>query len=362
MESSPATKMIYRYLGNSGIKVSLLSMGTMLVDYSTENEKTWLECAKYAKEAGVNYFDSAEMYGYGKGDELLGRAIKENEWRREDLVIAVKVFFGNNVNAIGLSRKKIIEATKSSLKRMDLEYCDIVYAHTFDPETPLEETCRAFNWLIKKGYALYWGTSSWPEDIIMKAIKLCDEKGWDRPIVEQYKVEKGYERLSEEYGYGFAARSSLASGILSGKYNNDTIPKDSRFGKNESLKEIAWLKYFPEETKDETLEALKKFSDLAEENKATPSQLALAWITSNKDIHTCIFGASSLDQCKENLDSLETTVNWNEDLEKKVNEIFKNQPIPGFDAKKWSLMPPRRDQRLNLELKLGEIQYKSDYV
>ena len=186
MEStSDKPKMVYRYLGNSGLKVSLFSFGTMLKEYNTETEATWLECAKYAHDHGINYFDSAEMYGAGKGDKLLGRAIKEHGWRREDLVISVKMFGGSTPNTNGLSRKKIIESTMKSLKNMDLEYCDLVFAHRWETETPLEETCRAFNWLIKKGYALYWATSAWPEDMIVEAIKICDKNRWHRPIADQ---------------------------------------------------------------------------------------------------------------------------------------------------------------------------------
>ena len=140
--------MVYRYLGNTGLKVSLISFGTMLVNYDEESEQTWIDCAKLAYEAGVNYFDSAEMYGMGKGDRLLGRAIKENGWKREDLVISVKMFFGITPTTMGLSRKKIIESTLNSLKNMGLDYCDLVFAHRWEVETPLEEIWKAFNWLI----------------------------------------------------------------------------------------------------------------------------------------------------------------------------------------------------------------------
>jgi aryl-alcohol dehydrogenase-like predicted oxidoreductase len=185
MEKDGKSKMVYRYLGNTGMKVSLFAFGTMLVDYTEETEKNWIECADHAFKAGINFFDSAEMYGRGKGDALLGRAIKELGWRREDLVISCKMFGGMTENTNGLSRKKIIESCKNSLKHMGLEYCDIVFAHRWETDTPLEETCRAFNWLIKKGYALYWATSAWPEDLIMEAIKICDKHGWYRPIADQ---------------------------------------------------------------------------------------------------------------------------------------------------------------------------------
>ena len=172
MEAKVNPKMIYRYLGNTGLKVSLLSYGTMLSEYTEETEARWQECAKYAFENGINYFDSSDMYGAGKGDKMLGRTIKENGWEREDLVISVKTFFGFSPNRGGLSRKKIIESVKASLKDMGLDYCDIVFAHRWETETPLEETCKAFNWLINKGYAFYWSTSAWPEEMIIEAIKL----------------------------------------------------------------------------------------------------------------------------------------------------------------------------------------------
>ena len=148
--------MVYRYLGNTGLKVSLIAFGTMLVDYSEESQQSWIKCAKLAFEAGVNYFDSAEVYGFGEGDKLLGRAIRENGWKREDIIVSIKMFNGFTPTTSGLSRKKIIESTLNSLKNMGLDYCDLVFAHRWETETPLEETCKAFNWLIKKGYATYW--------------------------------------------------------------------------------------------------------------------------------------------------------------------------------------------------------------
>ena len=163
--------MIYRYLGNTGLKVSILSFGTMLAKHTEKDESQWLECAKAAYDAGVNYFDSAEIYGRGQGDELLGKAIKDFGWNRDSLVISVKISnFGKGPNDHFMSRKHIIEGTKASLKRMELDYCDLVFSHRPDFEAPLEETCRAFDWLIRKGYARYWATSAWPTEMIHEAI------------------------------------------------------------------------------------------------------------------------------------------------------------------------------------------------
>ncbi|CAI2373345.1 unnamed protein product [Moneuplotes crassus] len=369
MESSDKSKMVYRYLGNSGLKVSLLSFGTMLTEHTEETEKAWLECAKLAFDSGINYFDSAEVYGFGKGDELLGRAIKENEWRREDLVIAVKFFIGSGPNRNGLSRKKIIEATRASLKRMDLDYCDIVYAHRDDHETPLEEICRAFNWLIKKGYAFYWGTSAWPADMITEAIKICDQHGWYRPVVDQAEynclvrqhLEKSNVRLFENYRYGISAWSPLGGGFLTGKYNDGVIPDDSRYGKNDMFKGFAWDKYIGEHIKEKTLKILKGLKELADELGVTQAQLALAWVLVNQDVSTCIIGASKVSQLKSNLGALDLIAKWDKDLEAKVEAILDNTPQRDFNFKHWGVLPARREKVVKYNTKLGQIEYKDDY-
>ena len=230
--------MPYRYLGNSGLKVSVLSYGTMLMDYTEENNLKWIECAKALFKAGVNYFDSSEFYGFGQGDRNLGRAIKEFECERKDLVIAVKVFHGGfGPNRRGLSRKHIIEATKRCLKNMDLEYCDLVFAHRPSYNIDLEETCKAFGWLVNKGYAKYWCTSTWESEMIAEAIKICEILDIPAPIADQCEysclqreiVEKDYRRLFERFGYGTTVWSPLAGGLLTGKYNDGAIVEDSRY-------------------------------------------------------------------------------------------------------------------------------------
>lgn len=365
-KSEEKFKMVYRYLGNTGLKVSILSFGTMLANYTEETEKTWIECAKVAHQHGINYFDSAEMYGYGKGDEMLGRAIKENGWRREDLVISVKMFFGTSPNTNGLSRKKIIESTKKSLKKMGLDYCDIVFAHRWELETPLEETCRAFNWLIKKGYALYWATSAWPEDVIIDAIKICDKHGWIRPVADQCEynllvrehVEKSYTRLFKNYGYGTTVWSPLGGGMLTGKYNDLEIPEGSRYDVNPMFKNFAWEKYAGESRKEKTKKMLYAVKDLADEIGATQAQLALAWILVNKDVSSCIIGATSVDQLMNNLKALDVAANWSPEFEEKMNSILDNQPAPLISFLTYAPFPSRRSERLNYKLELGKVEYR----
>lgn len=186
MDGESEIKMPYRYLGNSGLKVSILSFGTMLMDYSEESNNNWIECAKAAYKAGINYFDSAEFYGLGQADRNLGNAIKEFGCERKDLVIAVKIYRnGTGCNEGGMSRKHIVEGCLNSLKNMDLDYCDLVFSHRESRDIELEETCRAFNWLIKKGYARYWATSMWESESIVEAIKICENLGLEPPIAEQ---------------------------------------------------------------------------------------------------------------------------------------------------------------------------------
>lgn len=268
MAEEAKSTMTYRYLGNSGLKVSVLSFGTMLTNYFEEDNENWLECAKAAYNAGVNLFDTAEIYGMGDGDRLLGRAIKENGWKRDSLVISIKIMYGGSgPNDSFMSRKHIIEGCKASLKRIGIEYADLIFSHRPDFETPLEETCRAFSWLIEKGYAKYWCTSTWPPTMITEAIELCDELGLHKPIADQcqynmmhrHEVEAVYRRTFERYGYGTTVWSPLAMGFLTGKYNDGTIPADSRFGKSDAFKGMAWNRVMEG---DQVEERKKMFGDL----------------------------------------------------------------------------------------------------
>jgi aryl-alcohol dehydrogenase-like predicted oxidoreductase len=293
MDSSEI-KMPYRHLGNSGLKVSILSFGTMLMDYDEEKNTEWVEIAKAAFKAGINYFDSAEFYGLGQGDRNLGRAIKEFECDRKNVVVAVKIYkSGFKPTEGGMSRKHIIEGCLRSLKNMDLEYCDLVFSHRQSFEIDLEETCRAFNWLIKKGYAKYWCTSMWSSEAIVEAIKICEDLGLAPPIADQCEyncltrdhVEKDYRRIFERFGYGTTTWSPLCGGILTGKYNDGTIEEGNRY-ESEFMKAFSWDRYMGDNVKGKTLEILKGLKEYSEELGVTQAQLALAWVIVNKDVST----------------------------------------------------------------------------
>ncbi len=177
--------MEYRYLGNSGLKVSVLSFGNWLNSNKPEDYEITRDAMKLCFENGVNFFDTAEIYGFGQAETIMGNAIKELKLKREEIVVSTKIFkVGPGVNDTFLSRKHIVEAINNSLKRLQLEYVDVVFCHRPDYETPLEETCRAMHWIIENNKAFYWGTSEWPADRIAKAVEICDKLGLHKPIVE----------------------------------------------------------------------------------------------------------------------------------------------------------------------------------
>lgn len=366
MESTEGIKMPYRYLGNSGLKVSVLSFGTMLMSYTEEDNQNWIECAKAAYKAGINYFDSAEFYGFGQGDKNLGKAIKEFGCDRKDLVIAVKVFRGGlGVNSSGMSRKHIIEGTLKCLKNMDLEYCDLVFSHRQSRTIDLEETCRAFNWLIKKGYAKYWCTSMWDNETITEAIKICEQLGLSPPIADQCEysclardhVEKDYRRIFERFGYGTTVWSPLCGGILTGKYNDGNIEPGNRY-ENPFIKQMMWDRYMGDSIKEKTLGILKGMKEFAEELGCTQSQLSLAWVLVNKDVSTCITGATKVSQIESNIAALKIASEWNEEKEERMKSILNNEPTPRIDFVTFQPDKGRRSISITYDLQLGKVEPK----
>ncbi|KAL8122017.1 hypothetical protein AgCh_018664 [Apium graveolens] len=230
--------MQYKNLGRSGLKVSQLSYGAWVSfgnQLDVKDAKALLQCCR---DNGVNFFDNAEVYANGRAEEIMGQAIRELGWKRSDVVISTKIFWGGSgPNDKGLSRKHIIEGTKACLKRLEMEYVDLIYCHRPDTSTPIEETVRAMNYVIDQGMAYYWGTSEWSAQQITEACGVAEKLGLVGPIVEQpeynllsrHKVEVEYLPLYTNYGLGLTTWSPLASGVLTGKYNTGNIPQDSRF-------------------------------------------------------------------------------------------------------------------------------------
>jgi aryl-alcohol dehydrogenase-like predicted oxidoreductase len=269
-----APKMIYRYLGNSGLQVSVLSYGNWINSNTKETYELTRDAIKKCFDAGINFFDTAEVYGMGVAETVMGNAFKELNLPREELVVSTKIMQSSGdqlkVNDRFMSKKHIIEGLKNCLIRLQLDYVDVVYSHRPDYDTPLEETCRAFNICIEQGLAYYWGTSEWPADLIVRAIEICERENYHKPIVEQCqynmlhrnRFEKEYRRLFSDYNYGTTIWSPLHGGLLSGKYNDGEKPEDSRF-QVQTMFDGTWNKWFGPETKANTVTNFKKLAELA---------------------------------------------------------------------------------------------------
>jgi len=354
------TSMTYRYLGNTGLKVSLLSFGTWLTAHSPTEEANIIACVKKCWEHGINFFDTAEIYGMGVAETILGKALKELNVPRENLVISTKIIkIGTDVNGLGLGRKHLIEGLRNSLKRLQLDYVDVVFCHRPDYEVPLRETLMGMHTLVESGLAFYWATSEWPADLITEAIVLCEVNGWHLPIAEQCqyntvfrdRFEKEYARLFQTRKYGTTIWSPLAGGILSGKYNDGNAPEGSRYKENDFAKNTVWPRYFNDAKKEDTIKMLKGLEQIAKDVGCSQAQLALAWTLVNGDVSTCIFGASNTNQIDENMKSLEVAKNWTRELEDKIEAVFGNRPTPEMNYRTWAPMTPRRIEALDLGLK-----------
>ncbi len=311
--------MKYKNLGKSGIKVSELSFGSWITFGNTLDVKNVKTCMRKAFDLGINFFDNAEVYSKGDAELLMGEAIKD--YRREDLVISTKIYWGGNgPNDTGLSWKHLVEGTRNSLKRLKLEYVDLLFCHRPDPSTPIEETVRALDFIIKSGYAFYWGTSEWSAQQIEKAFIAAEKFNCIPPTMEQPqynllvrdKVEKEYLEIIKKYNLGLTTWSPLASGILSGKYNNG-IPKGSRLDSNE------WLR---QELTPTNISKVKKLADVAKQLDCSLAQLAIAWCLKNENVSTVITGASSVSQIEENVKALVVKDRITDIVKKDIEKIL----------------------------------------
>jgi len=330
--------MEYRRLGKAGVKVSLFSFGSWVTINGKTDEDLVLEMLKTSIEAGVNFIDTAEGYGSGEAEIQLGKALKKGGFNRQELVISTKIFFGaggvKGPNAKGLSHKHVIEGLNASLKRLDLEYVDVVFAHRPDYETPIEETVRAFTQIINQGKAFYWGTSEWSANQIQEAYSIARREHLVPPVVEQpqynlftrERVEKEYSPLypPNEIGLGTTIWSPLAYGLLTGKYNNG-IPEGTRLTQD-FFKDTA--KSLSEEVGKQKIEKVKALTEIATELGASVSQVALAWCAKNPAVSTVILGASSIAQLKENLGAVAVVPKLTPEVLERIEQIFGNKPEP----------------------------------
>ena len=301
--------MEYRRLGHAGIKVSLLSFGSWVTFHNQLGTDTALDCMQAAWEAGVNFFDNAEVYAGGKSEEIMGAAFRELGWPRESYLVSTKLYWGlrdgPNTKKT-LNRKYLLQGIEGSLDRLDLDFVDMVFCHRPDPQTPIEETVWAMHDMVSSGLALYWGTSEWPAHAIADAYEIAERYHLRKPVMEQpqynllarERVEEEYAPLYEKYGMGTTVWSPLASGALTGKYL-DGVPEDSRA----TLPGYEWLREII--VSEDGKETVRRVVDVAKELGCSAAQLAIAWCAKNPHVSTVITGASRVDQVRQNMEALE---------------------------------------------------------
>jgi voltage-dependent potassium channel beta subunit len=324
--------MQYRYLGRSGLQVSALSLGGWVTWGDQVGEDIAHDTMVEAYQHGVNFFDTAEVYAEGRSEIAMGKAIKRAGWKRSELVLSTKIFWGpgDGVNDTGLSRKHIIEGLDASLARLQLEYVDLLFCHRPDKRTPIEETVRAMTHVINQGKAFYWGTSEWSAQEIMEAHLIARREHLIPPLMEQpeynmfarERFEKEYERLYSEFGLGTTIWSPLASGLLTGKYN-DGLPEGTRA----TLPGYEWLRErFEKPETTQKIEKVKQLEPIAQELNCTLAQLALAWCLTNPNVSTVITGASKVSQVTENMKALDVLPKLTADVLDRIEQILQNKP------------------------------------
>jgi len=320
--------MQYRHLGRSGLNVSALSYGSWVTFGDQIDVERAAECMQIAYDHGVNFFDNAEAYAGGQSEVMMGEIIQEKGWTRSDLVVSTKIFWGGDgPNDTGLSRKHVIEGTEAALDRLQMDYVDLVFCHRPDVETPIEETVRAMSYLVDQGYAYYWGTSEWSAEQIRTAYEIAERKHLVPPTMEQpqynmfhrERVEAEYAPLYDDLGLGTTIWSPLASGVLTGKYN-DGVPSDSRL----ATEGYEWLR--DAVLTEERLSTVRALTEVADAMDATTAQLAIAWCLQNPNVSTVLTGASKPHQVEENMQALDVAERLTDEHLERIEAILDNAP------------------------------------
>jgi voltage-dependent potassium channel beta subunit len=328
--------MKYRSLGKSGLQVSQLSFGAWVTFGKQVDVDLAADLMKTAYDAGVIFFDNAEVYARGQAEIVMGKAIQKLGWRRDSYLVSSKVHGGcipdPNPNQWGLSRKHIYDACYQAMDRLQVDYLDLYFCHRPDPRVPMEEAVRAMTELIQQGKVRYWGTSEWSAQQLMEAHSAARQYNLIPPTMEQphynmferYRFEVEYGRLYDAIGLGTTIFSPLASGMLTGKYNDDT-PTDSRI----NLPGYEWLKeIFESEEGKARIAKVKELSKLADELGTNVACLALAWCIKNPNVSTAIMGASKVSQLENNLKAVDLVDQLSEDLMDRIEKILDNKPEP----------------------------------
>ncbi|KAF1842887.1 Aldo/keto reductase [Cucurbitaria berberidis CBS 394.84] len=338
-------EMEYRFVGKSGLQISAISLGGWLTYGGHVGDENTFACLKAAFDAGINFFDCAEGYAGGESEKVMGRAIKHFGWRRNDVVVSTKIYWGthnsalasprNKINNLGVSRKHLIEGTEASLARLQLSYVDILYAHRPDRYTPIEETVRAFNFLINTGKALYWGTSEWAASEIEEAWAVADRLGLIGPIVEQpgYSLLRR-DKVDEEFknanlfarrGLGLTIFSPLAGGLLTGKYV-DGVPEDSRLKTSDDPYIQGVVKTIGTDAWNQQQDKIRKLVDVAKKLDTDVATLSMAWVLSNKAVSSAITGASRPEQIYQTVKAVDVYRKLTPKTLEEIEKIVGNKP------------------------------------
>jgi voltage-dependent potassium channel beta subunit len=325
--------MLYRKMGNTGLQLSVLSFGSWVTFAKQFQDKTADQLMGYAYDNGINFFDNAEVYSRGDSERLMGKVLSKKKWDRTSYTVSSKVFFGhrgenNRPNQTGLSRKHVMEACHEALERLQVEYLDLFFCHRPDKNTPIAEVVRTMNTLIQQGKIFYWGTSEWSAAEIVEAHAVAKDLRLEGPAVEQpqynlfhrEKMENEYSTVFNNFGMGTTIWSPLASGVLTGKYNNG-VPKNSRL----DVKGFEWLR--DRELNEARIKKVIKLETVAKKLGCSLATLSIAWCIKNENVTTAILGATKKEQLKENLEALNVLPLLTAEVMQKIEEIVQTKPI-----------------------------------
>lgn len=321
--------MEYRKLGRSGLLVSELSFGSWVTFGNQIGDNIAEDCMKLAYDNGVNFFDNAEVYAHGQSEIVMGQILRKMGWARDTFVVSSKVFWGGQLpNQMGLSRKHVVEGCNAALKRLQVEYLDLFFCHRPDKTTPVEETVWTMHNLIQQGKILYWGTSEWSAQEIMEAHMVARQYNLIPPVMEQCqysmlwrdKMENDFLKIFTDIGMGTTIWSPLASGLLTGKYNNG-VPEGSRMTQDD----LSWLR--ERMLTEANIEKVRNLGKLADELGISMPTMAIAWCLKNQNVSSVILGASKLSQLEETLKSADAVALLTEDVMGKIEEILGNKPV-----------------------------------
>jgi voltage-dependent potassium channel beta subunit len=313
--------MQYRHLGNTGFKVSAISYGNWLTHGSQVEADQAIKTVHAAYEHGITTFDTADVYAGTKAEVVLADAIKD--FRREGIELFTKVYWpiGQGVNDRGLSRKHIMEAINGSLKRLRVDYVDLYQAHRFDYETPLEETMRAFEDIVRSGKALYIGVSEWNAEQIQAAVDIAKQMNFDKIVSNQPQysmlwrvIEGEVIPTSEKNGISQIVWSPMAQGVLTGKYlPGQAAPAGSRATDEGGARMIErWMR-------DDVLNAVQNLKPIAADLGISMGQLAIAWVLKNPNVASAIVGASKPEQIIDNIKAIDVVLD--DETMKRIDEV-----------------------------------------